>query len=137
MFTGKEISCINSQPLGRFVTVSQDNQLNNSPIGFKFDVKVFKIFGRNLPATRKYKNIASGNNKAAMVIDGLESIDPWKPHGIRMFGFAEIGERTSGTMMSESLLCTPPVSWSWNIERSALVDGEFQPLRIMHSEVPE
>ncbi len=67
-----------------------DVQPDASPVGLKFDGKIFIISGQKLPATRKYKNIADGYPKVALVIDDLESIDPWKPRGIRIFGTAEI-----------------------------------------------
>jgi pyridoxamine 5'-phosphate oxidase family protein len=106
-------------------TVSKDNQPENAPIGFKFDGKVFKIFGLNLTATRKSKNIASGNKNAALVIDDLESVDPWKPRVIRIFGTADIVDLSVEHNSGEYLLFTPQVTWSWNIERSAFMEGKF------------
>ncbi len=39
--------------------------------------------------TRKYKNVKDGNNEVALVIDDLESVQPWKPRGIKINGSAE------------------------------------------------
>ena len=39
--------------------------------------------------TRKYKNVKDGNNEVAMVIDDLESVQPWRPRGIKISGNAE------------------------------------------------
>lgn len=132
MFTEKEISYIKSQPLARLATVSEDLQPDASPVGFKFDGKEFLIGGHNLAATRKYKNISIGYQKVALVIDDLESIDPWKPRGIRIFGTAEIVQRSGRPGSDEFLRITPDVSWSWNIEGPAIVDGKFAPHKTIH-----
>jgi pyridoxamine 5'-phosphate oxidase family protein len=132
MFTEKESSYIQSQPLARLASVSQELQPDASPVGFEFDGKDFFITGRNLPATRKYKNIKSGNEKVALVIDDLESIDPWKPRGIRIFGIAEIVERSGRIGSGVYLHIIPEVTWSWNIEGPAIVDGKFVPHKTYH-----
>lgn len=45
--------------------------------------------------SRKYKNVLK-NNKVALVIDDLKTIDPWDPRGIRIYGTADIVTRQSG-----------------------------------------
>ena len=132
MFTEKEINYIKSQPLGRLATVSVDHQPDNSPVGYEFDGKEFYIGGRNLIATRKYKNIENGNNRVALVIDDLESINPWKPRGIRIFGTAEIRERTGRLGFGVYIHVIPSVSWSWNVESDAFVSGKFTPHKTIH-----
>jgi pyridoxamine 5'-phosphate oxidase family protein len=70
--------------------------------------------------------------KVALVIDDLGSIDPWKPRGIRIFGTAEIVERSGKLGSGNYLQIMPNVSWSWNIEWSAIVDGKFLPNKTIH-----
>ena len=86
----------------------------------------------NNPATRKYKNVASGNTRVALAIDDLESLDPWKPRGLKIFGTADLVEREGYAGRSVYLQVTPTVSWSWNLERSAMVDGKFSPHKTVH-----
>ena len=137
MFTEKESSYINSQPLARLATISKELQPDASPVGFEFDGKDFYITGRNLAATRKYKNVEDGYQKVALIIDDLESIEPWKPRGIRIFGTAEIIER-SGKLGSRNYLhIVPKVSWSWNIEGPAIIDGKFLSNKTIHNIEPE
>ena len=137
MFTEKESSYIHSQPLARLATISKELQPDASPVGFEFDGKDFYITGRKLTATRKYKNIEAGYKKVALIIDDLESIEPWKPRGIRIFGTAEIVERSGKLGSGDYLHIIPKVSWSWNIEGPAMVDGKFLPNKTIHNIEPE
>ena len=91
MFSDKEKAYLESQHLARLGTVSDDLQPDVAPVGFEFDGEYFYIGGMRNSATRKYKNVAGGNTKVALTIDDLESVDPWKPRGMRIFGTADIG----------------------------------------------
>jgi pyridoxamine 5'-phosphate oxidase family protein len=46
-----------------------------SPVGFDFDGEYFYVGGMNISKSTKYKNVLK-NNKVALVIDDLRSIDP-------------------------------------------------------------
>lgn len=133
VFTEKEVAYLKSQRLARIATVSPDAQPDVAPVGFELDGDSFYIGGMNLPATHKYKNIDSGNAKVAIVVDDLESIDPWNPRGIRVYGSGEIVEREGQFGPGIYMRVTPAVSWSWNIEGPAFVDGRFAPNRTEHS----
>jgi pyridoxamine 5'-phosphate oxidase family protein len=69
MFTEKETAYLKSQRLARIGTVSADLQPDVSPVGYEFDGEYFYIGGMNNKATRKYKNVADGNSRVALVID--------------------------------------------------------------------
>ncbi|TLY06595.1 MAG: PPOX class F420-dependent oxidoreductase [Thaumarchaeota archaeon] len=89
MFSDKEVKYLKSQPLARISTVSPDDlQPDVSPVGFDFDGEYFYVGGINLISTRKYKNVLR-NNKVSLVVDDLETIDPWAPRGIRIYGTAD------------------------------------------------
>ncbi len=121
MFTEKEIAYIKSQHLLRMATVSKLLQPDVAPLAFQFDGDKFLIGGFDITKTLKYKNIKSGNNLVAIVIDDLASTNPWKPRGIKIHGTAEIieaGERSS-------LLITPQKLWSWGIEETG-IRGHFR-----------
>lgn len=86
-----------------------------SPIAFEFDRGHFfvgnhsqEIFFR----TKKYKNVRDGNKQVARVIDDLESVQPWKPGGIKVNGTAEIVEQNGKFGQGKYLQITPKVSWS-------------------------
>ncbi len=120
MFSEKEIAYMKSQRLARFATVSTDSQPDVVPVGFEFDGTYFYIGGRNNETTRKYKNVAEGKTQVALVIDDLQSIDPWTPRGIRIYGTADIVERTGYVGRGAYLRVSPKRSWSWNVEEPAM-----------------
>jgi len=66
-----------------------------APVGFDFDGEYFYVGGINLLKSKKYKNVLE-NNKVALVIDDLKTVEPWDPWGIRIYGTADIVTRQSG-----------------------------------------
>ena len=125
MFTEKEIAYMEAQPLARIGTVSTNAQPDVSPVCFRFDGELLRIVGMNNPTTRKYKNVACGNMLVALAIDDLQYVDPWTPRGTKIFGTAEIAA-------DDSLLIKPTISWSWNVEGPAMVDGKFITHKSIH-----
>jgi len=122
MLSEKEVAYLKSQPLARLATVSAQGQPDVSPVGFEYDGEYFYVGGHYQPAkTRKYRNVTAGNQKVALVIDDLESIQPWKPRGVRIYGTAEAVERTGMFGLGPYLRITPKRAWSWNVEGP----GEF------------
>jgi pyridoxamine 5'-phosphate oxidase family protein len=93
MFTENEIAYMKSQRPARIGTVSGNSQPDVSPVGYEFDGNYFYFGGMNNEATRKYENVAKGDTQVALAIDDLESVNPWKPRGIKIYGMAEIVER--------------------------------------------
>jgi hypothetical protein len=65
-----------------------------------------------LPAARKHSNVAAGNHKVSLIIDDVESIQPWKPRQIRVHGVAEAVGRAGRFGEKEYLAITLTVSWS-------------------------
>jgi pyridoxamine 5'-phosphate oxidase family protein len=66
-------------------------------VSFDFDGEYFYVGGINILKSRKYKNVLK-NDKVALVIDDLKTVDPWDPRGIRIYGTANIVTRQSGYM---------------------------------------
>jgi pyridoxamine 5'-phosphate oxidase family protein len=116
MFTQNEIEFLNTQRLARIATVSSDGQPDVAPVGYSYDGVHFKVGGRNPAVTLKHKNVAAGNTQVALVVDDLETTDPWKPRGIKVHGTAEVIEREGKTPY---LLITPISHWTWGIEGSS------------------
>ena len=61
----------------------------------------------------------------ALVIDDLESIQPWKPRAMKINGTAEIVEHNGMFGPGKYLKITPSVSWSWGIKGLQPKEGEF------------
>ena len=120
MFTEKEISYINSQHLARLATVSRSNQPDVAPVGFRFDGEKFFITGFDITRTFKYKNVKTGNELVALVIDDLASIQPWVARGVKVHGRAQIVEGSGRA----ALIIHPIRLWSWGIEKTAFKDGK-------------
>lgn len=131
MFSEAELTYLKSQPLARLATVSGESQPTVDAVGFEFDGTRFYVGGMALPSTRKYKNVAGGSRKVALIIDDLETVQPWKPRGIKVHGLAEIVEREGQFGRKEYLVITPTVSWSWGIEGENFQAGKFAPKKII------
>ena len=116
MFTEKEVAYLKSQPLARVATVSPDGQPDAVPVGFEFDGQQFYVGGRNPSNTRKHRNVRAGNRKVALIVDDLESVNPWRPRGIRIYGTGELVQREGRFGPGEYMRITPVTSWSWGIE---------------------
>jgi pyridoxamine 5'-phosphate oxidase family protein len=125
MFSEPEIEYIKSQHLARVATVSDQLQPDVAPVVYEFDGKHFYIGGKQQTKTNKYTNVLRGNKKVALVIDDLESVQPWKPRGIKLYGTAEIEEREGRLGKGEYLKIKPVRYWSWGIERDVFENGQI------------
>jgi pyridoxamine 5'-phosphate oxidase family protein len=123
-FSQPEISFLKSQMLARIATVSKTGEVDVAPVGFEFDGRYFYVGGYDLENTRKFKNVKNGNNKTALTIDELVSVNPWRPRGIRMHGEADIVEREGRLGNAKYIRISPKISWSWGIEGLPLKEGE-------------
>jgi pyridoxamine 5'-phosphate oxidase family protein len=136
IFSQKEIEYLRSQRLARIATTAvsvhdeRSIQPDVVPVGFDFDGNYFYVGGMNLLKSTKYRNVLK-NNKVALVIDDLKSIDPWDPRGMKIYGTADIVTRQGGYMDStdhpnpQYIRITPKRKWSWGIEEPVFVEGTF------------
>jgi pyridoxamine 5'-phosphate oxidase family protein len=60
------------------------------PVGFSYDERhdAIVVSGHDFARTKKFRDVAR-SGRAAIVIDDLESIDPWRPRGVEVRGRAE------------------------------------------------
>jgi pyridoxamine 5'-phosphate oxidase family protein len=137
-FSEKEIGYLKSQRLVRIATaaVASKEEENGSiqpdvvPVGFDFDGEYFYVGGMNIIKSKKYKNVLK-NNKVAIVIDDLKSVDPWDPRGMKIYGIADIVTRQGGYIEStghsnpQYIRISPKKKWSWGIEEPVFVEGRF------------
>ena len=84
------IAYLQSQRLGRLATVDGDGAPQNNPVGFRYndELGTIDIGGRDMGASRKFRNVA-GNPKVAFVVDDLASVQPWRPRCVEIRGRAE------------------------------------------------
>lgn len=126
MLSVLEAQYLKSQCLARIATASPESEPEVSPVAFEYDGKYFYVGSHDQTIffkTRRYRNIKSGNTRVSLVIDDLESVDPWKPRGIKIRGTAEIVEHTGIFGEGSYLRITPLASVSWGIEPSK--DGQW------------
>jgi len=125
MFSQKETEYLRSQRLARIGTATASTggsiQPDVVPVGFDFDGQYFYVSGMNLIKSTKYKNVQK-NPKVALVIDDLNSVNPWEPRGIRVYGTADVVTRQSGYMQQTDhpsatyIRIKPLKKWSWGVE---------------------
>jgi pyridoxamine 5'-phosphate oxidase family protein len=137
IFSMKEVKYIKSQSIARIATAAEveTGLTNNSegspskvvqpdvvPVGFHFDGEHFYIGGLDMSKSTKYKNVLK-NRSIALVIDDLKSVKPWRPRGIRIYGYAEIINRQGASLKEygefetvHSIKITPRKKWSWGID---------------------
>lgn len=91
-FTSAELEYLSGgyRRLGRIATVGRDGTPHVVPVGFGYDPEhdAIVVRGRDLERTKKFRDVQRAG-RAAIVIDDLESIDPWRPRGIEIRGRAE------------------------------------------------
>lgn len=144
IFSQKEVEYIKSQRLARIATTAasiasskkehqgEDRSIQPDvvPVGFDFDGDYFYVGGMNILKSTKYKNVVK-NNKVAIIIDDLKTVDPWDPRGIRIYGTADVVTRQGGYMEGTGhpnltyIRVKPDKKWSWGIEEPVFAEGRF------------
>jgi pyridoxamine 5'-phosphate oxidase family protein len=84
------IEYLSSQRLGRLATVDAHGAPQNNPVGFRYnaDLGTIDLGGRNMGASRKFRNLAT-NPKVAFVVDDIASVQPWRVRCVEIRGHAE------------------------------------------------
>jgi pyridoxamine 5'-phosphate oxidase family protein len=84
------LAYLTSQRLGRLATVDPRCGPQNSPVGFRYnpDLGTIDIGGRNMGASRKFRNLAV-NPRVAFVVDDIASLQPWRVRCVEIRGHAE------------------------------------------------
>jgi pyridoxamine 5'-phosphate oxidase family protein len=128
-FTAEEVAYIQSQGLVRVATAGADGQPDVVPVGIEFDGTHFYIGGFDTTNTRRTRNVQSGNDKVAFVIDDIASTDPYAPRFLRVYGTAELVDRDSQPILK----ITPAISWSFNLDGRPLAEVRGNgPRRTVH-----
>ena len=71
-------------------TIRTDGTPHVVPVAFIYNAvrETIDIGGRDLERAKKFRDVAR-SGRAAIVVDDLESIDPWRPRGIEVRGRGE------------------------------------------------
>jgi pyridoxamine 5'-phosphate oxidase family protein len=118
VFTEAELGYLSGgRKLGRLATVGADGTPHVVPVGWIYNAArdAIDIGGHELERSKKFRDVAR-SGRAAIVIDDLESVDPWRPRGIEARGRAE------AIAMPTPLIRIHPeriISWGLGQARSA------------------
>ena len=76
--------------LGRLATVGAEGTPHVVPVGWSYNPEhdSIDVGGRNFAQTKKYRDVER-SGRAAIVVDDLASVDPWRPRGVEIRGPAE------------------------------------------------
>ena len=84
VFTEAELRYLTGgQQLGRLATVGADGTPHVVPVGWIYNAArdAIDVGGNELEQSKKFRDIAR-SGRAAIVIDDLESTDPWRPRAV-------------------------------------------------------
>jgi len=129
MLTEQENGYLGSQRLARLATVSSDGQPTVDAVVFTYDGARFIIGGYGLSASRKYRNVAEGNDKVSLIVDDLAPDEAWAPRGIKLHGVATIATLDGHFGPGEYLVIAPTLSWSWGVIEPAITETGYNPPR--------
>ncbi|MBV8987296.1 MAG: PPOX class F420-dependent oxidoreductase [Solirubrobacterales bacterium] len=118
VFTETELRYLSGgRQLGRIATVGADGTPHVVPVGWIYNAArdTIDIGGHELDQSKKFRDVAR-TGRAAIVIDDLESVDPWRPRALEVRGRAE------AIMLPTPLIRIYPeriISWGLQQGRSA------------------
>jgi pyridoxamine 5'-phosphate oxidase family protein len=91
VFTKEELRYLaGGRQLGRLATVGRDGTPHVVPVAWIYNAvrETIDIGGGELERSKKFRDVAR-TGRAAIVIDDVESTDPWRPRGVEIRGRAE------------------------------------------------
>lgn len=121
VFTEAEIAYLKTQPLGRLATTDANGQPHVVPVAFRYnsDLDTLDIGGHDFAKRKKFRD-AQKNPQAALVIDDIESFNPWKVRGLEVRGKVEILETGGETIRpgfdAQFFRLRPTRLVSWGLE---------------------
>jgi pyridoxamine 5'-phosphate oxidase family protein len=85
-----QIDYLASQLLGRIATAGADHRPHVVPSSFRYNAELgtIDLGGHHVADTKKYRDVQA-NGWAALVVDDLQSVDPWRPRFLEIRGRAE------------------------------------------------
>jgi pyridoxamine 5'-phosphate oxidase family protein len=92
VFSNNELTyLLGERRLARIATVGKDGTPHVAPVGWSYNSgdDTIDVGGLDLERTKKYRDVQS-NGRAAVVIDDIASLDPWRVRGVEIRGRAEV-----------------------------------------------
>jgi pyridoxamine 5'-phosphate oxidase family protein len=92
VFTDAELRYLaGGRQLGRIATVGADGTPHVVPVGWIYNAArdTIDVGGHELERSKKFRDVAR-TARVAIVVDDLESTDPWRPRGIEVRGRGEV-----------------------------------------------
>jgi pyridoxamine 5'-phosphate oxidase family protein len=116
-FSERELDyLLGARRLGRVATVGADGTPHVVPVGWRYDAEhdSIDVGGHHLARTKKYRDVTR-TGRAAIVVDDLESVTPWRPRGVEVRGRAEAvgGERPLIRIRPDRVV-------SWGLDRQGV-----------------
>jgi pyridoxamine 5'-phosphate oxidase family protein len=90
-FSESELAYLGSERrLGRIATVGKDGTPHVVPVGWSYnpDEDTIDVTGYNFAQSKKYRDVGR-SGRAAIVIDDIASVTPWRVRGVEVRGRAE------------------------------------------------
>lgn len=90
-FSDRELDYLTGpRRVARVATVGKDGTPHVVPVGFTYNAELdtIDIGGIENERTKKYRDVER-SGRGAVVVDDLESTDPWRPRGVEVRGRAE------------------------------------------------
>ena len=109
VFSQAELDYLHGQRLlGRMATVGADGTPHVAPVGWAHNAELdtIDVTGHGLEKTKTFRDVER-TGRAAIVIDDLASVSPWRPRAIEVRGLAE-ALRTSEALIRihpERIVC--------------------------------
>jgi pyridoxamine 5'-phosphate oxidase family protein len=118
--TEAELAYLATQRLGRLATVAPGGAPQNNPVGFRYnpETATIDIYGLNMGATRKFRNVQA-NPEVALVVDDVASVEPWVVRGVEIRGRAEalVDQAPPMARLSREIIRIHPRRViSWNVD---------------------
>ena len=90
VFTPAEIAYLQSQRLARIAT-SADGQPHVVPVAFRYnpETDTIDVGGHGFAQRKKFRDVQR-NPRAAIVVDDLASVDPWRPRMLEVRGQVDV-----------------------------------------------
>jgi len=91
VFSGTELAYLRGERrLGRVATIGADGTPHVVPVGVSHNagLDTIDVGGHGLERTKKFRDVRR-TGRAAVVVDDLVSVTPWRPRGIEVRGRAE------------------------------------------------
>jgi len=91
VFTAAEVDYLTTQRFGRLATAGADGRPHVVPVAFRYNagLESIDIGGHRFATRKKYRDVQA-NPWAAIVVDDIQSIDPWRVRMLEIRGRVEV-----------------------------------------------